>query len=111
MEPLLFATKALLILLIMWSAVIMVSIGKMMVTVRSIRGTNRRVDWLEGALAFSVLASSGWLLWQAPDHMDNVCTFGPSFVVVALFVLYYMSDRHVQNLRNIRELKKNLTKQ
>lgn len=111
MEPLLIGTKLLLVVLVVWSAVIMFSIAKMMVTVRSFRGTNRRVDWVEGLLSFGVFASSVALLWNAPMEMTRVCTFGPSFAIVSLFLLFYMSQRHVQNLRNITALKKTLTKQ
>jgi len=111
MELLVLATKGLLILLIIWSAVIMASITKMIVTVRSMRGTNRRIDWIEGSLSLGILAASSWLLWNAPAQMDRLCLFGPSFGMVAAFLLFYMSERHVQNIRNISCLKKNLTKE
>lgn len=110
MDMLVLATKGLLILLIIWSAVIMSSITKMIVTIRSIRGTTRRVDWIESGSVAAIFAGASWLLWKAPIEIDNICTFAPSFGVAALFLLFYITERHVQNIRNIRAIKKNLTK-
>ena len=111
MELLILATKVMLIALIAWSGLIMFSIGKMMVTVRSIRGTSRRADFIEGAAAFSIFALSVLFMIKGKEHFEHLCTFAPSFGVAAMFLLFYMSERHVQNVRNILCIKKNLTKQ
>lgn len=111
METLVFATKILLIALILWSGLIMGSIAKMMVTVRAIRGTNRKTDILEGGAAALILIISTLLLFKSQDSYSHICAIAPSFGVAAMFLLFYMSERHVQNLRNVVCLKKNLTKQ
>ena len=111
MELLILATKIMLITLILWSGLIMFSITKMMVTVRSIRGTSRRTDFIEGAAAFLIFALLMLFVFKGQGHFDHLCTFAPSFGVAAMFLLFYMSERHVQNVRNILCIKKNLTKQ
>lgn len=112
MEFLILMMKVMLGLLGVWSAVILVSIVKMMVTVRSIRGFNRRSDWWEVLGVSAVLMGTLFGIDYAQEHgMADICSLILSLGTAAIFFLFYISQRHVQNWRNVREIKRSLTKQ
>lgn len=111
MEVLILMLQIMLGVLGLWSAVILFSIVKMMVTVRSIRGVNRRTDWLEIAAVGSIFVGSVTILVGHNHAAGDLCAVLMSFGTAALFFLFYITERHVQNLRNVREIKRSLTKE
>lgn len=111
MEMLILFLQVMLGVLCLWSGVILVSIVKMMITVRSIRGVNRRTDWAEAGAVGSIFIGALFVLFGHEHTKQDLCAILMSFGTAAMFFLFYISERHLQNLRNVRELKRSLTKQ
>lgn len=110
MEVLLFAATFALGAVGVWSLALLVSIIRMMCSVRTIRGSIRKVDLLESTVLVAMLGGAAYT-WsnQAGLYDNQMCALTLPFVVASLFTLLYVSERHVKNLRNIRTIKRSLT--
>lgn len=111
MEMLILSLQVMLGVLCLWSLVILGSIAKMMVTVRKIRGLNRRTDWFEIGAVAGVFLGACAALFGHDFSYHQMCAVLMSFGTAALFFMFYITQRHVQNLRNVREIKRSLTKE
>jgi signal transduction histidine kinase len=111
MEMIILSVQVMLVALALWSFVVLGSIAKMMIAVRKIRGMNRRTDWLELVAVGGVFGATCFSLFGQPYAIQDVCAVLMSFGTAASFFMFYITQRHLQNIRNVREIKRSLTKQ